>query len=69
MRREVKAKVFCPSAASVDKRQLAMGIKVELEHTRSRATARCIALVHLHECPTYYSHLRVMEKKCKRGAR
>ena len=39
------------------KRQLAAGIKVELEHTNSEAVAKEIALDHLGEDPEYYSRL------------
>lgn len=44
---------------SVDsiKKQVEMGIKVELEHTRSKETAREIALDHLGEFPDYYTKL------------
>jgi hypothetical protein len=38
--------------------QLRAGLKVELEHTSDRATAREIALDHLNERPDYYSVLR-----------
>ena len=41
--------------------QLAMGIKVELEHTTDREAAREIALDHLNEMPNYYSKLLDME--------
>jgi hypothetical protein len=37
--------------------QLRAGLKVELEHTSDRATAREIALDHLNERPDYYSVL------------
>ena len=49
------------SEADADPRELAMGIKVELEHTPDRATARRIALDHLAEMPDYYSRLKRME--------
>jgi len=44
---------------SIDKikTQLAKGIKVEMEHTTDRATAREIALDHLAEFPDYYDRL------------
>jgi len=56
------AKLRCPSARGIDKRQLARGTRVELEHTEDRAAARCIALAHLHESPDYYVALAKMEK-------
>jgi len=58
-------KIFCPSARGIDKRELVRGTKVELEHTRNRATARCIALVHLHESARYYKELAKMERRLK----
>ena len=41
-----------------DPRELAMGIKVELEHTKSRRLAREIAMDHLSEDPRYYTKLK-----------
>ena len=40
-----------------DPGQIAKGIKVELEHTRSRVIAREIALDHLVEDAKYYDKL------------
>ena len=51
------------STVDVDPRQLAMGIKVEMEHTDDRTVAREIALDHLAEDPSYYTHLQEMENK------
>ena len=63
-------KIFCPSARGINKRQLAKGIKVEMEHTRSPAAAKCIALAHLHEHERYYIELAKMERKLeKKGKR
>lgn len=45
----------------VDKKQLAMGIKVELEHTKDWKRAREIALDHLKEDPKYYAKLKKIE--------
>jgi hypothetical protein len=45
------------------KRQLEMGIKVEMEHTDDEKTAKEIAMDHLWEDPTYYTKLKRMEKK------
>lgn len=44
------------------RKQLARGIKVELEHTTDTKLAREIALDHLAEMPDYYSRLARMEK-------
>jgi hypothetical protein len=41
--------------------QLALGIKVEHEHTKDSALAREIALDHLSELPDYYTRLNKME--------
>jgi 8-oxo-dGTP pyrophosphatase MutT (NUDIX family) len=41
-----------------DPKQLAMGIKVELEHTKDRGLAREIAMDHLKEDPRYYTKLK-----------
>jgi hypothetical protein len=41
-----------------DHRELAMGIKVEMEHTKSRRLAREIAMDHLSEDPRYYTKLK-----------
>lgn len=45
------------------KKELLMGINVELEHTKSRKIAAKIAKDHLEEMPRYYTHLRAMEKR------
>jgi hypothetical protein len=42
---------------SFDQRQLALGIRVELEHTRDWRLAREIAMDHLTEYPDYYTRL------------
>jgi len=46
-----------------DPKQLAMGIKVEREHTNSDVLAREIAMDHLTENPRYYTALAKMEKQ------
>ena len=48
------------------KRQLRMGINVEMEHTYSRKIAKKIAKAHLSEFPVYYTYLKKMEKKLKK---
>lgn len=45
----------------VDKKELEMGTKVEMEHTKNKAIARRIALDHLAELPDYYTRLAKME--------
>lgn len=42
----------------VNKTQLQMGIKVEMEHTKDAALAKEIAMDHLAEDPQYYAHLK-----------
>lgn len=44
------------------KKELNMGIKVELEHTKNKETAKEIAMDHLSEIPDYYTRLSKMEK-------
>lgn len=46
----------------VDRKQLEIGAKHEMEHTDSPRTARRIARDHLREHPTYYKVLPVAEK-------
>lgn len=46
----------------VDKKELEMGIKVEMEHTDDPEMAKRIALDHLAELKNYYSLLLKMEK-------
>lgn len=49
----------------VDSKELAMGIKVETEHTDDSDLAQRIALDHLAEIPDYYTRLDKMEKEAK----
>jgi len=50
-----------------DAKQIAMGEKIEKEHTNSAAKAREIARDHLEEFPNYYSALNKMENRLKLG--
>ena len=52
---------FTPDLA--DPEQLAIGTKVEMEHTDDPRLARRIALDHLAEHPDYYRALRKMERR------
>lgn len=45
----------------IDPRYLAIGTKIEMEHTRDRQEARKIATDHLNEHPTYYRVLPTAE--------
>lgn len=45
-----------------DPKELKMGIKVEMEHTKNKAIAKRIALDHLAEIKDYYTRLIKMEK-------
>lgn len=45
------------------KKQLKMGIKVEMEHTNDKAKAKEIAMDHLWEDPNYYTKLKKIESK------
>ena len=44
-------------------KQLAMGIKVEMEHTSDPKKAEKIARDHLKTCSSYYTNLKKMENK------
>lgn len=46
-----------------DPKELAMGIKVEMEHTPDRALSKKITLDHLAELARYYTRLKKMEAK------
>ena len=43
------------------KKQLAMGVKVEMEHTDDPKLALKIAIDHIKEDPLYYDHLKFVE--------
>jgi hypothetical protein len=45
--------------------ELAMGIKIEMEHTDDLDIAKAIAKDHLNEVPDYYSRLTKMEEEAK----
>lgn len=47
------------------KRELDIGIVVELEHTKNKTLSREIALDHLLELPDYYTRLRKMEEEIR----
>ena len=54
-------------ACKLSKKELKLGIPIELEHTKSRKKAKYIASQHLCEFPNYYSKgLIPMERKLKR---
>lgn len=46
------------SPKDVNQSQLAMGIKIEMEHTKDKQLAKEIALDHLAEDPQYYTKLK-----------
>ena len=46
-----------------DPAQIRMGIKIEMEHTKSKRVAEKISKDHLREFPDYYTHLIKMEKR------
>ena len=48
-----------------DPKQLAKGIKVEMEHTDDPGMAREIAMDHLAEDDSYYDKLEVMERSLR----
>jgi len=52
-----------------DKVQVKLGLKHELEHTKSSRIAKKIATDHLKHDPAYYTHLEGMEKFWKKRAK
>ena len=52
----------------INKNQLKMGIKIEMEHTSNPKIAKKIALDHLREFAgkPYYTELKKMERKLKK---
>jgi hypothetical protein len=50
------------------KKQLEMGMKVEMEHTDDKEKAKEIAMDHLWEDPSYYTKLKKIEAKEMTGA-
>lgn len=61
-----KTSVYCnPKAEGIDIKQLAIGTKIEMEHTNDRSVARRIAIDHLKEIPDYYEWLKAMEKAAR----
>ena len=55
------------SPKSFSPHQLKEGIKVEMEHTNSKAIAKEIAMDHLTEIPDYYTRLKNMEAIAKKS--
>lgn len=54
-----------PAPKRIDPQELAMGIKVEREHTKDPRVARKISLDHLSEFAHYYTGLARMERELK----
>jgi hypothetical protein len=54
---EIKLKHGDDPDDKFDAKQLAMGIKVESEHTDDKSLAKQIAKAHLSEFPDYYTKL------------
>jgi hypothetical protein len=50
------------------KKELEMGIKVEMEHTKDKKRAKEIAMDHLWENPSYYTKLKKIETKEATGS-
>jgi hypothetical protein len=73
LRKTIKEDKDCPQVGKhnkvpedvFDPKELAMGIKIEHEHTNDPVTAEKIAKDHLSEFPDYYSRLTKLEKKAK----
>lgn len=51
----------------INPKQLKIGTKVEMEHTKNPKVAEKIATDHLKEIPDYYDRLIIMEKNAKKG--
>lgn len=51
----------------VDRQQLVLGMKIEMEHTDRKDVAQRIALDHLTEIPDYYTRLLKMEREAYRS--
>ena len=50
---------------SYDSKELASGIKIEMEHTTNKLISERIAKDHLAECSDYYTRLAKMEAGCE----
>ena len=61
--------------AKFDKKEVEMGTKEEMEHTKNPKEAEKMAKTHLRKIPDYYTRLSRMEREAKeekgknRGAR
>ena len=67
MRKEEKM-IKVTKACHISKRELRLGIPIEMEHTKSRKVAKRIASQHLCEFKYYYSKgLIPMEKRLAKG--
>lgn len=55
-----------PRNIGFNNKELEMGIKMEMEHTKSEKVAKKIAIHHLYEYPNYYSSLKKMKMKMKK---
>ena len=53
---------FKVSIQKIDK-ELSMGVKIEMEHVKTKSMAKEIAMDHLVEIPDYYTRLKKMEKE------
>jgi hypothetical protein len=60
---KIKLKKANVPDSKFDAKQLAIGTKVEHEHTNDKAIAKAIAKAHLSEDPKYYVKLKKIERK------
>jgi hypothetical protein len=60
--KESKCSLKKAPSIDYDPKELAMGIKVEMEHTTDTDVAETIAKQHLAEDPKYYSKLKKFHK-------
>jgi hypothetical protein len=54
----ITTQVYAPKGTNYNPRHLAMGTKIEMEHTPDKNLARNIAKNHLDEDPMYYKKLK-----------
>ena len=53
----------------IDPKELAMGVKVEMEHTNDPEIAKRISLDHLSEISDYYTRLAALEAEGKKAGK
>ena len=64
--RKLRLKHGSDPDSKFNNKQLAMGIKIEMEHTNLPDLAKQVAKAHLAEFPKYYTYLDSMEGLMKK---